>query len=93
MSYTATATVSIFIQGRLYSKDTKRIDGQFTTNVEGFTEELLADKIRQQAGGQITEMFGRDTGLGEGSVIDGLDIVVDELDIDIGSIQGRGGRR
>lgn len=93
VSYRASATVAIYIQGRLYSRDTKSIDGQFTTTVEGFTEELLADKVRQQAGGQITDMFGRDTGLGEGSVIDGLDIVVESLDVDIGSIQGRGGRR
>lgn len=92
VSYIAVGEVTYFIQGRQYQQETKTLEGTFTTTVEAFTEELLAEKVRTQLTGQIIQEFGQRTGLGTGSIIDGLDAKVSRLQINITKIEGRGSR-
>lgn len=92
VGYRATATIAIYIEGRLYSKETRTLEGQYTSDVTQFTEELLAERVRQQVSGIITTQFSMIEGLGVNSIIDGLTIELENLQVSITSLTPRGSR-
>ena len=90
--YTANATISFFIEGRLYETSTETLPGQFTIEVSQFTEELIGERVRQQLEGIVTQRFAQVQGLGANSVVQGLTARVDQLRIRFTQINPRGSR-
>ena len=91
VNYTATATVTQTIGGRVINEGTSTFSGSIVTEVGAFTEELVAERIRQQIMGRSNIEFGLRQGLGANSVIDGLQTTVGEISVSIDSINPRGG--
>ena len=92
VTFIARALFTTYIQGRIYDSSREQIEAVFTTEVTAFTEELLAERVRQVAIGQFTQQFGQVSGIGAGSVIQGLRVEMTQLDITITSISPRGRR-
>ena len=90
ITYSATAQVSIFLEGRLYEKRSVTYEGMFTQDVKGFTQELVAERVKQQLEGRVSMEIGNQTGLGTGSVINGLTVTIDDIQIDFRQIEPRG---
>ena len=95
VNFTAHATVTLYIEGRKFSEERTEYSGRFITEVSAFTEELLAERIRQQLEGRAAQSFGEESGLGSNSVIEGLTAEISNITIDIDSLHPRGsaGRR
>lgn len=95
ISYRAMGTITILIEGRIYESSSFNVSGQFTTEVSAFTEELVGERVRQQAQGILTERFSNVQGLGNNSVVAGLSARIEGLRFDFTSLEPRGsaGRR
>ena len=93
MNYRATAQVTIYIEGRVYSQERIETSGMFTTEVGAFTEELLAERIRQQVEGRAVTNVGLVQGLGANSIIDGIRAQVEILRVETTALEPRGSKR
>lgn len=93
VDYTATALVTQTIGGRIVNQTTSTTSGTIVTEIGAFTNELVAERIRQQIMGRQNIEFGLTRGLGANSVIDGLQTEVGEISISIDSISPRGSAR
>ena len=90
VSFKVSANVSIFLEGRKFGEERIDFDGEFTTEVTAFTEELLSERIRQQVEGRISISTGEKLGLAGNSVIQGLTVDVENMDIDLTRLVPRG---
>ena len=64
----------------------------YTTEIGAFTQELIAERVRQQVAGITAQNFAQSTGLGRTSVIPGATIAVEVQSIAFNRIEGRGSR-
>ena len=90
VNYTASALVTQSIGGRVVNETTSTFSGSIVTEIGAFTEELVAERIRQQIMGRSNIEFGLTRGLGANSVIDGLQTTVGEISVSIDSMNPRG---
>ena len=91
--FTTVSEVKYYIEGRLVSSEIRHFTGQFNSPVRSYTEELLSSKVSQQVRGQATNDFGLDTGIGQGSIINGLNVEVTNLRVNFLAVHGFGRAR
>jgi len=91
VEYSARYAANVYIEGRLYQQDSGSQSGRITTEVSAFTEELLAERVRQQLEGIITQNTGQNLGFSASSVIDGLRVEIVRLDVNFDRLTPRGG--
>ena len=90
LAFSASADYVVRQEGEVVARGTITENGQFVTEVEAFTQELIGAKIEQQLSARIIQRVYNDDSI---SYLDGVDVDTHNIRFDFTEIQGRGDSR
>lgn len=89
VNYTSKGVATVRIEGRVVTSTSFNLGGRFTSAANSFSAELLSERVKQQLTGQIIERYAATSGININSAIQGLNVDISGLVVDLQGVEGR----